>query len=128
MRLAQLSAISNQPELIDRDAGELLDGMRAQVLGEVLGIKLGRAFGGFSAGQAGDALGAIVDGGKDGRAGSDALADERASGDDAAEGFGQGGAGAGIADEVVELRKKGGKGIVPGRMPFHHVTSGSVSG
>ena len=102
MGLAQLRAVSDQPKFIGKGSAEMLDGMSAKLLGEVHGVEGGRAFGVFAAGQARDALGAIVGRGEDGGAGGDALADERASGNDAFEGFMQGGASAGITDEGIE--------------------------
>jgi hypothetical protein len=119
MRFAQLRTVSDEPKVIGRAAGEMLEGARAKLLGEMVGVEVGRARGTFARGEAREALGTSVGSGEDGGAGGDALADERASSNDAFDGFSQGGTSAGVTDEVVELGEKGSQGIIPRSEPVH---------
>jgi hypothetical protein len=93
---AEVGAISNQPEFVGGSLGEMGDGMGTEELGEVGGVEVGRALGGLVGSHTKNALGTIMDGGKEGRVRCNALTDERARGNDAFDGLLEGEASASV--------------------------------
>jgi hypothetical protein len=68
-----------------------------------------------------NALGTIMDGGEDGRVGCNALADERARGNDALDSLGEGDAGASVAGKGLEGSEIGREGVIPVCFPVHSI-------
>jgi hypothetical protein len=85
-------------EFVARRLREVLNCARAQFGREVGGVEVGRAFGTLSSYHAEDALGPILNGGKDGGVGGDTLADQRARTNNTFDGLPHGGTGAHIPD------------------------------
>ena len=59
--LAQVGAVSDEPQFVSGRGGEVLDGARAELRGEVRGVQVRRAFSTLAREHADDALPTILD-------------------------------------------------------------------